>query len=68
MHFASLNTNFLTQGAAALDPCQGIRPWTPPGALQVDLDPTRCFSLQAIPHGRFILLGISDILARYIFS
>ena len=25
MHFTSRNTNFLTQGGAALDPCQGLK-------------------------------------------
>ena len=37
MHFTSPNTNFLTQRggggtAAALDTCQGLCPWTSPGA------------------------------------
>ena len=33
MHSTSPNTNFPTQGGAALDPCQGLCPWIPPGAL-----------------------------------
>ena len=58
MQFSSLNTNFLTQGGATLDPCQGLCPWTHIGGpIWAGLDPTcgflrfalGCFSLQAIP-------------------
>ena len=59
MNFTSLSIFFVTQGDDALDPCQGLCPWTPSGALYTVGGPgshswvlalrAQCFSLKAIP-------------------
>ena len=72
MHFTSANTNFLTQGGAALDPCQGLCLWRGPidgpnphsGVLALR---ARCFSPRAIPKSRkpcikHVVMGYSDSL------
>ena len=59
MNFTSLSIFFVTQGDDALDPGQGLCPWTPSGALYTIGGPgshswvlalrAQCFSLKAIP-------------------
>ena len=58
MHFNSPNTNFLTQGAAALDPCQRLCLCTPRGVLDFGLDggvppgprdPNPCLEVKKVP-------------------
>ena len=56
MHVTSPNTNFLIQGDAALDPCQGLAPGPHQGSyrrawtlLMGSCASHLCFSLQAIP-------------------
>ena len=49
MHFTSLNIFLVTQGNDALDPCQGLCPWTHQGPSWVLALRAQCFSLQAFP-------------------
>ena len=47
-------------GGAALDPCQELCPWTPPGVLKAGLDPTRWFlrfALDVSPCKQFLKVG-----------
>ena len=58
MHFTTANTNFLTQGGAALDPCQGFFPLE--GPYKTDLNPTRGFlrfALDVSPSKQFLKVG-----------
>ena len=68
MQFSSPNTNFLTQGGATLDPCQGLCLWTHIGALYGD--PT-CgflrFAPDVSPSKQFLKVGSPVILCPVCF-